>query len=211
MFPGNAMRTKPQKPGPAIWMRRLRAAVVVCLLLAGCVQDMADQPKYEPLEAVDAAVSDTLSRPVLEGTIARGELRLDEHFYTGRVADKFVETFPQAVTEEMLFRGQERYDIFCALCHDRTGSGQGTIVRRGFARPPSYHSDRLRTVAAGHLFDVITNGFGRMPDHAAQIPPEDRWAIVAYIRALQLSQNASGDDLTKADLEHLTGSARDDN
>jgi mono/diheme cytochrome c family protein len=118
-------------------------------------------------------------------------LHSDTHFYTGKVDGNLVETLPFPVTRTLLERGHERYEIYCAPCHDRVGSGQGMVVRRGFRRPPSLHIDRLREAPIGHFFDVISNGFGAMPDYAAQIPPRDRWAIAAYIRALQLSQHAT--------------------
>ena len=128
--------------------------------------------------------------------MARGHLDDDAAFYTGKGPDgKFVNTFPFPVTKEVLERGQQRFNIYCSPCHDRLGMGDGKIVRRGFRHPPSYHIDRLRQVPNGYIFDVITNGFGAMPDYAAQVQPRDRWAIVAYIRALQLSQNAPLSDV----------------
>jgi hypothetical protein len=158
--------------------------------LAGCQQKMADQPRYEPLAKSDFFGDERSARPLVEGTVARGQLRSDGVLYTGKVNGTLTETLPFPVTKNVLLRGQERYDIFCSPCHDRVGTGQGMVVRRGLRAPPSFHTDRLRTVPAGHFFDVITHGFGIMPDYAAQVAPKDRWAIVAYIRALQLSQNA---------------------
>jgi mono/diheme cytochrome c family protein len=116
-----------------------------------------------------------------------------------------VDTFPFAVTKEIVERGQQRFNVYCAPCHDRTGSGEGMIVKRGYAKPPSYHIDRLRQAPDGHFYDVITSGFGAMPDYAAQIPPRDRWAIVAYIRALQLSQNATVNDVPAGQRANLGG------
>src|SRR6185295_19667069 len=121
-------------------------------------------------------------------------LRLDEQAYTGKIAGKLADTLPFSVTRELLERGQERYNIYCTPCHDHVGTGQGMVVRRGFRRPPSLHIDRLRQAPLGYFFDVMTNGFGAMPDYAAQISPRDRWCIVAYIRALQLSQGATASD-----------------
>ena len=164
-------------------------------LLSGCRQDMHDQPRYEPLEASTFFADGRAARGQVEGTVARGQLRTDEHFYTGKVDDAFVEHMPFAITHDILARGQERYNIFCAPCHDRVGTGQGMIVRRGFRRPPSFHSARLREAPIGHYFDVMTHGFGAMLDYAAQLQPRDRWAIAAYIRALQLSQHAALDDV----------------
>jgi hypothetical protein len=166
------------------------------LLLAACRQDMHDQPKYIPLRPSDFFGDGRSERPLIEGTVARGHLQDDTLLYTGKGPDgKFTDTFPFAVTNDVLARGQQRFDIYCAPCHDRLGTGDGKIVRRGYRHPPSYHIDRLRQVPNGYIFDVITNGFGAMPDYAAQIQPRDRWAIVAYVRALQLSQNASVNDL----------------
>jgi mono/diheme cytochrome c family protein len=123
---------------------------------------------------------------------------------TGKVGKDFATVFPFAITRAVLERGRERYDIFCSPCHDRVGNGDGMIVRRGYRRPPSYHIDRLRAAPAGYLYDVITHGFGVMPDYAAQVPVRDRWAIVAYIRALQLSQHAAASDVPATELRALT-------
>ncbi len=151
---------------------------------------MHDQPRYEPLEASDFFSDGRGSRPLVAGTVARGHLREDDHFYTGKLGTNFVDTFPFPLTRQILERGQERFNIFCSPCHDRLGNGEGMVVQRGFRRPPSFHIDRLRGAPAGYYFDVISNGFGAMQDYAAQVPARDRWAIVAYIRALQLSQRA---------------------
>jgi len=167
---------------------------------AGCRQDMHDQPKLEPLEESNFFADGRASRPQVAGTVARGELRLDPHLYDGELA----ETFPFEITEDVLRRGRERYDIFCSVCHDRAGYGEGMAVKRGMKRPPSLHIERLRESPPGYFFDVITNGFGAMYDLSDRIDYSDRWAIVAYVRALQLSQNASLSDLTadaRADLE----------
>ena len=164
----------------------------------GCRQDMHDQPKFTPLEESAFFEDGTSSRVPVEGTVARGQLRDDVHLYTGRSgtgAQDWVTALPFEITPELLDRGQERFDIFCSVCHDRLGTGNGMIVQRGFRRPPTYHQERLREAPVGYLFDVIPNGFGAMPDYGAQIGVEDRWLIVAYLRALQLSQNASPDDV----------------
>jgi mono/diheme cytochrome c family protein len=156
-----------------------------------CRQDMHDQPKYIPLRPSEFFGDGRSERPLIEGTVARGHLDDDTLFYTGKGPDgKFADTFPFPVTKEVLERGQQRFNIYCSPCHDRLGTGDGKIVRRGYRHPPSYHTDRLRQVPSGYMYDVITNGFGAMADYAAQVQPRDRWAIVAYIRALQLSQNA---------------------
>ena len=169
--------------------------VLGLLLLAGCRQKMADQPRYEPLGRSTFFGDERAARPLVEGTVARDQLRIDEHLYQGKQRGKLVDTFPFPVTLAVLSRGRERYDIFCSPCHDRVGSGQGMIVRRGYRAPPSMHIERLRQAPAGHFFDVMTNGFGVMPDYTQQIRPADRWAIVAYIRALQFSQHAAVADV----------------
>ena len=168
-----------------------------------CRQDMHDQPRYEPLEKSAFFEDGRASRPFVEGTVARGQLRLDDHFYTGKVSGELVTTLPFAATKEVLKRGQQRYNIFCSPCHDQIGTGRGMIVQRGFRQPPSFHIDRLRQAPVGHFFDVMTNGFGTMYSYADRIQPKDRWAIVAYIRALQLSQNATLDDVPAAERSKL--------
>ncbi len=172
--------------------RRLCACGLAAGLLAsGCRQDMHDQPRYKPFAQSDFFADRRSARPLVDGTIARGHLRDDAVLYTGKAAGTPVDAFPLAVTAAVMARGQERFDIFCSPCHGRTGAGDGMIVRRGYRKPPTFHQDRLRQAAPGYTFDVITNGFGAMPDYAQQIPVRDRWAIVAYIRALQRSQNAA--------------------
>jgi mono/diheme cytochrome c family protein len=169
--------------------------LLVLLLLAGCRQKMADQPRYEPLGRSTFFDDERAARPLVEGTVARDHLRTDEHLYQGKQRGNLVDTFPFPVTLAVLSRGRERYDIFCSPCHDRVGTGQGMIVRRGYRPPPSMHIERLRQAPAGHFFDVMTSGFGVMPDYRQQIRPEDRWAIAAYIRALQFSQHATVADV----------------
>ena len=151
---------------------------------------MQNQPRFKPLRKSDFYADGRSSRPLVPGTVARGQLRDDTYFYTGMIGKEAGDVMPFPVTREVLERGRERFNIYCAPCHSRTGDGNGMIVQRGYRRPPSYHIDRLRQAPLGHFFDVITNGFGAMPDYAAQVPPADRWAIIAYIRALQLSQAA---------------------
>jgi len=180
------------------WTARCRVVALVGLALLGlsCRQDMHDAPAYTPLEASEFFEDGTSARQPVEHTVARGQLRDDRHLYAGRVGAGFAETFPFEITAADLDRGNERFDIFCSPCHDRTGSGNGMIMQRGFRRkPPSLHVERLRTSPPGYLFDVITNGYGAMLDYSAQIPVADRWRIVAYVRALQLSRNATPDDV----------------
>jgi cytochrome c553 len=175
----------------------LRGAVLVVagLALAGCRQDMHDAPRYEPLEASTFFANGSSARTLITNTVARGQLREDRHLYEGIVDGKPAETFPMAVTADVLRRGQERYTVFCTPCHGRTGEGDGMIVQRGFRKPPSYMEDRLRNAPVGYFFDVMTHGFGAMQDYSTQLPVADRWAVAAYIRTLQLSQRATVDDV----------------
>jgi Cytochrome C oxidase, cbb3-type, subunit III len=178
--------------------------VAFLILLTGCRQDMQDQPKYIPLRPSDFFADGRSERPLVEGTVARGHLDDDTAYFTGKGPDgKPVDTFPFVVTKEVILRGQDRFNVYCTPCHDRLGTGDGMVVRRGYRKPPSYHIDRLRQVPNGYIYDVITNGFGAMPDYSAQIPPADRWAIVSYVRALQLSENASINDVPSAERGQL--------
>lgn len=175
-----------------------RAAVVAglaLLALPGCRQDMHDQPKYQPLEESHFFKDGRASRPRIPGTVPRGRRDDDALLVTGKVDGKLSDVFPEPVTQATLERGHQRFDVYCSPCHDRSGSGRGMIVMRGYKQPTSFHEERLRTSAPGYFFDVITNGFGVMPSYAAQVPVKDRWAIAAYIRALQLSQHATVADL----------------
>ena len=165
------------------------------LAAAGCRSDMHVQPRYDPLAPSTFFDDGRSARPEVPDTVARGHLRIDQHFYTGKVNGVPADTFPFPITRDVLARGRARYNIYCTPCHDYTGSGHGMIVQRGFPAPPSYHIDRLRQVPVGHFYDVITNGYGAMYSYAARVPPDDRWAIVAYIRALQMSQHATIDDV----------------
>lgn len=177
--------------------------LVVVITGVSCRRDMQDQPKMKPFRGSTFFADGLSSRPPVEGTVPRGFLRSDTEFFTGKksrapgapsavtAANPFaddVDEFPFQVTEDVLKRGRERYEIFCVVCHGLTGNGDGMVVRRGFRRAASFHDDRLVQAPVGHFFDAITNGWGAMPSYATQIPVQDRWAIVAYIRALQLSQ-----------------------
>lgn len=171
---------------------RMFAIFALCvLLLAACRLDMHVQPRLNPLAKSDFYTDQRSARPPVEGTVARGDLRGDTYFYTGKFGNTPGDYMPFPVTADVMTRGRERFNIYCSPCHSRLGDGNGMIPQRGFRRPPSYHIDRLRKAPLGYFFDVMTNGFGAMPDYASQISPRDRWCIVAYIRALQLSQNAS--------------------
>ena len=172
------------------------SAVVALALLSSCRIDMQVQPKQNPLSRSDFYPDQRSARPLIEGTVARGQLQADQYFYTGKIGSNPGDYMPFPVTKEVLERGRERYDIFCAPCHSRLGDGEGFVPSRGFSRrPPSYHIPRLEKAPLGYFFDVMTSGFGIMSDYASQIPPDDRWKIVAYIRALQLSQNATVNDV----------------
>lgn len=178
------------------------------LLSTGCRSDMHVQPKYLPDDGSTFFADGRADRPEVIGTVARGHMRTDEHLYTGRVNGVLVDSFPFPVTKEVLDRGRDRFNIYCTPCHDYTGSGHGMVVQRGFPAPPSYHIERLRNAPAGHFFEVMTNGYGAMYSYAARITPEDRWAIVAYIRALQISQHASLNDVPAEKRQELTEKAK---
>jgi hypothetical protein len=177
--------------------------VLLVALMTGCRTDMHVQPRYDPMQPSPFFDDGRSARPLVEGTVARGHLHTDELLYTGKVNGKDSEVFPFAMTREVLERGRERFNIFCAPCHDRSGTGNGMVVQRGFRHPPSYHIDRLRKAPVGHLFDVMTNGFGGMYSFASRVAPQDRWAIAAYIRALQLSQQAALNDVPPAERQKL--------
>jgi mono/diheme cytochrome c family protein len=185
----------------------LSIVLVGVLAAAGCRQDMHNQPKYRGLRASEFFADGSSARPLVEGTIARGTLQTDASFFTGKNGTTLVSELPFPVTQEVLDRGEQRFNIYCAPCHDRSGHGNGMVVQRGYPQPPSYHIDRLRTVEIGHFFDVMTNGFGAMPDYRQQISPRDRWNIAAYIRALQLSQHATAADVPGGDPAKLAPAA----
>jgi hypothetical protein len=186
---------------PALAGRSVALAIATVSLVgaAGCRQDMHNQPKYRGLRETAFFRDGGSARPQVEGTVARGTLRDDAAFYTGKVGTATVKELPFPVDEAVLNRGQERFNIFCTPCHDTTGNGKGLVVQRGFKAPPSFHDERLRNADAGYFFDVMTNGFGAMSDYRAQLSARDRWAVVAYIRALQLSQHAAATDVPGGD------------
>ena len=178
-------------------LRGLRSAsmAAVALLVSGCRVDMHIQPKYLPYEGTDFFADGRSERQPVADTVARGQLRLDELFYSGKQNGVEADVFPFPITRADLDRGRERFNVYCTPCHDYAGKGQGMIVQRAFPQPPSYHIARLRQAPVGHFYGVITNGFGAMYSYAARIEPADRWRIAAYIRALQLSQNATINDV----------------
>lgn len=185
---------------------RLRwGALAALLLLPGCElrQAMYNQPRSKAMGASTFFADGRSARPPVAGTIAQGQLRLDRHFFEGKADTGLATTLPMPVTRELLERGRQRFDIYCAPCHDRTGRGNGMIVQRGMKRPPSYHIDRLRTAPVGYFYDVITNGFGAMYGYASRITPQDRWAIAAYVKTLQYSQQVSFDQLPLEDQRQL--------
>jgi hypothetical protein len=170
--------------------------LLVITLTTACRIDMHVQPRQNPLSRSDFYPDQRSERPPVEGTVARGQLHEDAYFYTGKMGNNHGDVMPFPVTKDVLERGRERFNIFCAPCHSRLGDGNGFVPSRGFPRkPPSFHIQRLQKAPVGYFFDVITEGFGIMPDYASQIPAQDRWDIVAYVRALQLSQNATVADV----------------
>ena len=171
------------------------AIPLLALCSAACRQDMHDQPKFFPQRGTTLYADGRSVRPQVANTVAREQLHQDEYFYTGLVNGKEGDGLPFPVTEEVLKRGQERYNIYCTPCHSRVGNGEGMIVQRGYAKAGDFHTARLEAAPLGHFFHVMTYGYGAMPEYSAQVTPEDRWAIAAYIRALQLSQHATQADV----------------
>ena len=205
MFPGKS--ASPALPSTSASMRRgmvLATALILLVALTGCRQKMANQPRYDPLESSDFFPDGMSARPRIAGTVARGELNDNPFLESGKIAGQDGDGYPFPVTADTLNRGQERFNIYCSVCHGRQGDGNGMIPSRGLRRPPSFHTDALRNAKTGHFFDVMTNGFGAMPSYAVQIPVQDRWAIIAYIRALQLSQNGTMNDLPAEQRSKLT-------
>jgi hypothetical protein len=186
----------------------LGGIILGCLFLttAGCRQDMHNQPKFKPYRENPFFADGRSARPLVEGTVARDNLQEDEHLYKGKENGEVAKTFPFPITQDVLLRGQERFNIYCSPCHGQLGDGEGMIVQRGLKHPPSYHIDRLREAPVGYFFTVISNGFGVMFDYSDRIPPKDRWAIISYIRALQLSQHATLEDVPAEERQKLTGS-----
>lgn len=184
------------------WTPWLLASASV-LALTGCQQKMATQPYYQPLEENTFFADGRASRPIEPHTVSRGDLRDDDSLYTGKVDGEMVTEFPISITEEVIARGQNRFNIYCAPCHSKLGDGNGMIVQRGVSRPPSFMDSRLTTAPVGHLYDVITNGYGRMYSYNQQIPVLDRWAIVSYVRVLQQAGTATLDDVPPAEREKL--------
>jgi len=186
------------------------AAMAGVLVLAGCRQDMHDQPKFFPERGTTFFADGRSVRPQVENTVARGQLHEDSYFYTGMVDGKEGNALPFPVTMEVLERGQERYNVYCTPCHSRVGNGAGMIVERGYAKAGNFHTPRLEAAPLGHFFSVMSNGYGAMPDYSAQLTPADRWAVVAYIKALQLSQHAEQTDVPSGEhVQPLTDIAKE--
>ena len=185
---------------------RSLTSVVIAILLSACYrQQMSVQPKYDPLEPSTLFADGMSARPRVPGTVARGELVTDDFLHTGKITGAVADGFPFPVTDQLMARGQERFNIYCSECHGRVGDGNGMIPSRGYLHPPSFHTATLRAAKSGHFFDVMTNGFGAMPPYGTMVPINDRWAIVAYIRALQLSQNADPSDIPDSESAKLGG------
>jgi cytochrome c553 len=185
-----------------------RTAISVCLMsiFAACRPDMANQPRNKPLSQSEFFADRTSARPPPAHTIEYQEPRDNAAFYTGLANGIYITQLPMKLTPELLNRGRERFEAICSECHDRTGSGNGMVVQRGFPQPPSFHVPRLRNAPIGHFYDVITNGYGVMYSYADRVEPEDRWAIASYIRSLQLSHNATASDVDPAERAKLEGS-----
>lgn len=178
-------------------------ALAFLLLLTGCRRDMQDQPRYKPLAQSEFFQDHRSARPNIEGTVARGHLRIDEARYSGKMDGEDIDQFPIPITKADIERGQTRFNIYCTPCHSRVGDGTGMVVMRGFKQAASFYSDKLVQAPVGHFFDVITNGFGQMASYASRIEPDDRWRIAAYIRALQLSESASVNDVPADQRQNL--------
>lgn len=167
----------------------LVAVTLLIVAVSGCRRDMQDQPRYKPLRASRFFADSRSARPIPAGTVARDELNDLDVMHTGLANGVFTTQFPMPVTRQLMVRGQQRYNIYCTPCHGFLGDGNGMIAKRGFKWPADLHTDRLRNAPPGYLFQVVSNGYGAMPAYKSQIEPHDRWAILAYVRALQLSRN----------------------
>lgn len=176
---------------------------VTTLTLLGCRQEMRDDSRLKPYQETPFFADRNSSRPLVNGVVPRGNARIDDFFYTGEINGHLVRGFPTSLSLEQLRKGQERYNVYCSVCHGITGTGDGMIVQRGFPRPPSFHEQRLRDAPEGHYFYVITHGYGAMFSYASRVDPSERWAIIAYIRALQLARNATTNELSPEEQTHF--------
>ena len=186
-------------------------SAALALILLGCRQEMRDDSRLKPYQETPFFADRNSSRPLVSGVVPRGEVHTDDFFYAGEVNGHLVRGFPSAVTLEELNKGRERYNIYCAVCHGVTGVGDGSIVQRGFPRPPSFHEQWLRDAPEGHFFYVITHGYGVMYSYASRVEPSERWAIIAYIRALQLARDATDKDVPPEEWTHLSTAGGDNN
>lgn len=196
------MTTPFSRPHPRLGLVTV-ALVALVLLFSGCGRNMYDQPRAESFEASPFFEDGSSSRELPEGTVSRERGGLDPVYLSGQDEEGTVSEVPVEVTLDLLRRGQERFNIYCAPCHGYSGEGDGMVVQRGFPQPTSFHSQRLLDAPVGYYFNAITNGFGRMYSYASRVPVEDRWAISAYVKALQLSQNATLEDVPEGILEDL--------
>jgi mono/diheme cytochrome c family protein len=181
----------------------LSTGALMLFALTGCRDDMHNQPRYKPLAASEFFADHRSERPEIEGTVARGHLKIDSARYTGKFNGEDIDQFPIPITRDDIERGRERFNIYCTPCHGRLGDGNGMVVLRGYRQAASYYSDKLMKAPVGHFFDVMTNGFGAMPSYASRVQPDDRWRIVAYIRALQLSESAKLTDVPPDQRQNL--------
>lgn len=189
------------------WMRTaLLSTLPLLLSVAACAPNMSEQPRYNPLAPSDFFPDGRSARPPVPGTVAHEATTTDQVVLTGKLNGELVERMPISITRELLARGRERFSIYCSPCHGRTGNGEGMVVKRGFRQPPSYYIPRLRMAPDGHFFEVISKGFGEMASYASRVDARDRWAITAYIRALQFSQTATLDDVPSPERGRLLGS-----
>ena len=199
---GRAGRSGP-RPGRGRGIRFLAGALLCAVVLSACGGNHRDQPRYDPLQESEFFEDGSSARQIIADTVPRGKLQEDTNLYTGRSGEQMATEYPFQVTKEVLERGRERYTIHCVPCHSPIGDGKGMIVRRGFSPPPSFHLPRLKQAPPGHYYDVITRGYGAMSSYSDQVDPRDRWAIAAYIRALQLSQDASVEDVPATERPQL--------
>jgi mono/diheme cytochrome c family protein len=179
---------------------------LLALASAGCRQDMHDAPRYDPLEASSYLPKGSSAQPLVPGTVPRGHLDDNEALIEGKTGGKLIDAPPMTMTRADLDRGQERFDVYCSPCHGRTGEGNGMVVQRGYKQAANYHVERLRQMPIGYFYDVMTNGFGAMPDYRTQIPVDDRWRIAAYVRVLQVSHSATTADVPADQLRKLNES-----
>jgi mono/diheme cytochrome c family protein len=181
----------------------IAGGTLLLLALTACRDDMHNQPRYKPLAGTDFFGDRRAARPAVEGTIARGHLRIDEARYNGKIGGEDIDQFPIPIAKADIERGQERFNVYCTPCHGRLGDGNGMVVQRGFRQPPSYYSERLMKAPVGHFFDVVSNGFGAMPSYAPRVTPDDRWRVIAYIRALQTSVSGKLGDVPADQRQNL--------